>query len=302
MKKFIVVLFFINGLIVNVVAQQKGFELQGVLSVDSVQTISIKLIFDVDSNGNITGTSITDYEGEDKTISKIEGQFNPEKNSLSFRETENVSTSSSAESSSFCFIEASGLQLRLQEGSTRVNGNFKGFFANGNPCASGLIKLQGEQLKMPAKVEPVVAAKPGRAEQEKLDNTKPKVELFNLGADGNTELTDGSSKNFRWKSDTVALDVWDQYEEDNDRVNIYFNGKLVYKSIEVKNRKRTFYFPANQANNSLRIEADNEGTNPPNTVNVRLKDRGDVQLYNTRLKKGESVNIEIVKNASARTK
>lgn len=297
MRKVLVAAFvFANTLLFPLKGQQSEFELQGVLTVDSLQTISIKLNFSIDEQGNIAGKSITDFDGDDRTVSNITGQFEPAKNAFSFKETENIATQSKAESSSFCFIEASGLKIQALGGQAAVKGNFNGFFPSGEKCATGKIMLVGNTLQIPAKDNP----ESNQAKEVKKPAPTPAaIDFIALGADEQAELTNGSTKHFKWKSDTVVLEVWDQFEEDNDRVNIYYNGELVHGSIEVKNRKKTFYFQAQSETSSLRIEAENEGERPPNTVKVRLIDGNKVQVYNSKLRKGEAVRLEIVKRQSA---
>lgn len=297
MRKVLGAVFILANTILFPLRGQDGtFELEGVLTVDSLQTLSIRLNFSIDEQGNIAGQSITDFDGADRTVSRITGQFEPAKNAFSFKETENVTTQSKVESSRFCFIEASGLKIQAMGNQAAVKGTFNGFFPSGEKCATGKIMLVGNTLQIPAKQRSTITKE---KENRKPTSVPAENAFVKLGTDEEAELTNGSTKYFKWKSDTVILEVWDQFDEDNDRVHIYYNGQLVHSSIEVKNRKQTFYFKANSEANSLRIEAENEGERPPNTVKVRLIDGRNVQVYNSKLRKGESIRMEIMKRQAA---
>ena len=284
-------------LIIFLVASAKGYcqgdkiELIGTLELEDKQIISLKLSFEVLENGLIKGTSITDFYGENRTVSQIEGTLDVDSQLLTFKETANLSTKSNASANEFCYIEVRNLSIRQKNEQSILNGTFSGAFPNGEACAKGYIYVVGANiLESLAEAEDSAVV----AEEANAESQEKNAQKIRRAVNPNATLKGGEEMNLIWQSNTVRIDIWDSYQEDNDRINIYVNGKLLHASIEVKERKKSFSFDFISGESlSIRIEAENEGTNPPNTVNAQLIDNGLTQPLVTRLKKNQSVVINI---------
>lgn len=296
MKKtlcFLLFLFFIVS--VRVGAQPGHFQLIGTLKTENDQLIPFKLDINVEAEGKISGISTTNFLNEDKTESKIEGSVDFEKQVLTFVEVENVSTSSDAKESEFCYIRVDNLHWRQSEEKSIFNGQFKGYFPDDSLCASGEIYLVSMNLlrKMFSKNKQLLEIR----DSLKLAAQQPKDTANMIRTDPDAPLTHGAILSLPWQSRKVKLQIWDAYEEDNDRIDIYINDSLVHNSIVATAYKKTFQFDLEDDRVfSIKIVAENEGKRPPNTVNAYLIDAGKVHPLITKLKKDEFVEVRLTQS------
>lgn len=274
--------------------QKEKIELIGTLETETAQLISLKLSFTVDEHGVINGTSTTDFYGANRTVSVIKGNLNLKNQRLSFKEIANVNTRSDAKASEFCYIEVNNLSIKRKNEKSILNGKFKGYFPNGEPCANGRIYLVGANV-LENLIETEIVPALTKKLEAKEDTSVQRAQNIRRAINPTTTLKGGGAMAIDWQSNVVRLDVWDSYQEDNDRINIYVDGQLVHANLEVKEQKQSFTFPFIKETLTLRIEAENEGTNPPNTVNAQLIDNGKIQPLVTRLNKKQSVTVTIKK-------
>jgi hypothetical protein len=252
-------------------------EFIGILKTNNNQIITYKISFTVDNSGKVTGKSITDYFGFNQTESSISGYYNSKKGSLSFSETKNLNTKSSAGKSEFCYVSANDLNVRKVSGKEIVSGSFIGNFPSGEKCAQGSIYLVNAY-----ELETIVG------KNKSLDSLKTVMEK-------STRLTKNSIHELKWVSNSVIINIWDSYIEDQDKINIYVNGTLRYGAIEAKEKSAQYTIPFIDKEMVIKIEALNEGTAPPNTANLNLIDKSAGYLLQTILKKGESMEIHLSK-------
>jgi len=280
-------------------AQERHFEFLGALTSPSLVPMSIKLSLDVAAEGAVSGVTITDFKGSNHTESRIEGTWDASRDLLSFREVENLKTKSSAPSHTFCFIRVDGLQMG-RDGDQRVlKGTFKGFFPDSQVCARGNIYLIGaEVLERIAQDELLIQE---IKEKIRESNEAPILEeeelriIQTLSPD--EPLRARSVVPLNWKTGSIRLDLWDSYEEDHDRLSIYLNDELVHAQVEARERKKSFEFEiAHGAVVKLRVTAENEGDRPPNTVSLNLYDGDRIYPAVTKLRMGESVIFQILRD------
>lgn len=265
-------------------------EFMGTLKADGIEAITIKLIFEIAEDGTIEGKSITDFNGTDETTSSLIGKLNRNQKTLQFREIANLSTRADTAEADFCYISAQTLEITRIEDKNMIIGPFQGVFANGEFCAEGEIHIVGPNILEKDKAPP---EKP--KSNLDLDSSRMKGDPI-ATVDLSQPIGDGTKVPLKWETDSIRLDLWDTFEEDNDQVSIYHNGLLIKKNLAIKKYRQSFYFPVGEAC-IIRIKADNEGSNPPNTVNAILSGGTQKQALVTKLKAGESVELEISKNA-----
>lgn len=284
--------FLVFSLCLTNLLQGQHYEFIGAIRPKGLSAIDIKLSFKVDAQGNVQGTSITDFYGANQTVSEIVGRLDQEQQLLSFKETENLNTHSEAEASSFCFIEVRNLKLSLKNDSALMSAPFKGTYADGSACAEGTISLMKAQYLEHAILAEM--ANPSSAERPK--NQVPKMEKPALleTLDPKKPLKHGSLVPLAWDSDSIRLELWDSFEEDGDRVDVFVNGTKELSNFKVKERKQAFVFVPKARPFVIKIVATNEGSNPPSTVHANLIDGATVQATVVKLKKGESVEIQLI--------
>lgn len=273
-------------------------ELIGTLIPDGMKPIALKLSFQVQKDGSLKGVSITDFYGANQTVSEIKGRLNLKTKRLSFQEINNLSTYSEADSGDFCYIQVKDLELDLDSDSALVQGDFEGAYADGSFCAKGQIHLLGA-----AYLENLIAdatrntTNTSAKDPEQEPPTNNAVHLSHVvdALDPNKPLVNGDQINLKWSSDTLKLELWDSFEEDGDRVDVYINGRKEISDFKVKERKASFLFIPGKGQVELEIVAVNEGSNPPCTVHAHLWDGDKLQATVVKLKKGESVALTLYK-------
>jgi len=281
-----------------VFAQVQKFEFLGALTSASMAPISLKLSLKIDAQGDVSGTTITDFNGPNHTVSRVQGRYSTEERTLSFAEVENVRTQSDAPSDRFCFIHVEHLKWSENGDERVIRGAFIGQYPNGDTCAEGRIYLVGAAIlervaRDTALIQEIQETLAGSDQPITPDQQKTIIRSLNpeqpLRADETVLLP--------WRSRAVRLQLWDSYEEDHDRLSIFVNDRLVHGAVEAKERKQTFEFPIEEAGElEIRVVADNEGDRPPNTVSLCFFDGNRIHPAVTKLQTGESVTFKVQRN------
>ena len=74
-------------------------------------------------------------------------------------------------------------------------------------------------------------------------------------------------------SDELEIVVWDDEYEDGDIISLNFNGEWILKEFTLKSRKTKINIRLEKnADNYLVLYAHNEGTRPPNTAALMVRD------------------------------
>lgn len=293
MSRSYILNFFLFSFFFSLYLQAQDLELIGTIEPEGMDPIDIKLNFKLDESGRVDGISITDFYGADQTVSKIEGSLNEDRRLLSFRETSNVNTQSSASASRFCFIEVKDLPIDLNDDKSILEGEFIGEFKDGSLCASGMIHLIGanflENLDLDEPATTTPTASNGENVVSEPETVQPLTKL-----DPTQPLRHGSRTPLQWHSSAVILELWDSFEEDGDRVSIMLNGESVAENIMIRETKQRFNLPVSSFPCTVKIMATNEGSNPPCTVYLHLLDGDKVQATVVKLRQGEFVTLDLL--------
>ncbi len=257
-----------------------SYEFIGALTTTDQRIISYKLFFDELIDGTIEGVSTTDFYGSNITKSKIAGVI--KQNELTFNEVNNISTKYSEDINDFCYVQVKNLKIRSSNDKKIINGKFIGKYASGQVCANGTIYL--------------VSNNDVKSMIETLDLNKDSLKAIYNRKNDNLTLKNKSKLSYTLAEEKIVFDVWDGNEEDNDIINIYFNGKLIEKNLVIKNLKKTIEIPFNGKKGTIRIQAVNEGNAIPNTVNFILRSGTNNKSFLSYLKEGEAFIIEFNRN------
>ncbi|HUM53001.1 MAG TPA: hypothetical protein PK431_14350 [Chitinophagales bacterium] len=74
------------------------------------------------------------------------------------------------------------------------------------------------------------------------------------------------------KSKNISICIYDNNTEDGDIVDLFFNGNALINNYEILNAEKCFTATLENGNNWIGINVDNEGTNPPASVTVKIDD------------------------------
>ena len=270
------IFLFIFYPFINFAQQENKNSYVGYITTENKQTITYQLVFEIQIDNSITGESITDIYGKDKTKSIITGNYNAQKNTLSFKEIQNSTTKSKALKEEFCFIESQDLQLKKIGDKEILTGKFNGRLPNGRLCAKGKIFLTSKENSI---IEPI-----NKSSLDSILNAKLTFKT----------LVANNSISIPWKSKTLNFYVWDGSNEDNDVISIYYNNTLIRENIILKNKKERITIPiTSNSESKLKIQAVSLGKEGKNTVNLLFVDNETIYPFISILIQGESVIFDL---------
>ena len=270
------IFLFIFYPFINFAQQENKNSYVGYITTENKQTITYQIVFEIQIDNSITGESITDIYGKDKTKSIITGNYNAQKNTLSFKEILNSTTKSKALKEEFCFIESQDLQLKKIGDKEILTGKFNGRLPNGRLCAKGKIFLTSKENSI---IEPI-----NKSSLDSILNAKLTFKT----------LVANNSISIPWKSKTLNFYVWDGSNEDNDVISIYYNNTLIRENIILKNKKERITIPiTSNSESKLKIQAVSLGKEGKNTVNLLFVDNETIYPFISILIQGESVIFDL---------
>jgi hypothetical protein len=274
-------------------AQTKDYRLVGTLRADGSDLIPLELKFEVDQEGRLEGTSVTNFFSQDRTKSRIIGQVDFEKDRLSFREVENLFTRSDADEQEFCYVQVLDMSWK-EEGSKAVyEGRFVGYFPDSSLCAEGAIILASPEMleqvikKNPKKIRKILDSVSVAKDIGSTMDVPASVEEKPVSLEAPGEVK--KIEHIQWTSEYIRIAIWDFSDVDGDRIDIYVNGALHAADQEVGAQKKNYRIRMEGDTCRISVVAKNEGRIAPNTFRAQLLDSERSHSVGSRLKQGESV-------------
>ncbi|MEZ5054971.1 MAG: hypothetical protein R2807_09480 [Chitinophagales bacterium] len=75
----------------------------------------------------------------------------------------------------------------------------------------------------------------------------------------------------------ITIEYWDRYNEDGDSINLFLNKKPILQNVLLTKSRKSITIQLEQEVNYLVLDAINQGTEPPNTASVTIKDGKKIQ-------------------------
>lgn len=276
MKYLLIIFFFLFQFSY---AQSTDFNYLGTLILRNNQVISFSIHFN-EQNGVLNGYSLTNIGNPDETKSYISGIYSKKDKSFQLQETQILSTSSEADLSTFCFINAN-LYMKGKLANKRLEGEFIGLFPNNDTCADGKILLM-EKEKVEKKIKKV------KKKIEKLEEKTNQILITK-------QLKDGDDFVVKWEAEELKLFIWDANKEDGDRIRIKINDEIILYDYATKRKREKVKYKLRKGENTIDIEALSLGSSPPNTSRIQLVDSNTRYPIITQLEVGKSAIITIMK-------
>ena len=273
---------------------QKRFEFFGGLKLNGNDKtlITYRLVFEL-SNNKINGYSITDLGGDNETKNSISGTFDNKNKILEFKEDDILYTKSTFSEKSFCFVNFSG-KVKLNDKTTKIDGDFTGIYKNKRKCINGTITLVGSEriYKVLNKVNNKIQ------KSKKLDvTTKAKANPISLlDSLKVNNLVKGQNLNVFVKSESVEIEIFDSENEDGDKINLYQDDRIILSNYTILNTKKRIPLFLSKGNHIFKIEALNQGDKGLNTVTIKIVDGERTFDLKTSLKSNEKASITFLKN------
>lgn len=286
MYKIIISIFTVNLFCLGVFAQTTQVVFLGSMSVSGGRSYPYKLFVN-DSDGILTGYSVSDIAGADETKTLIKGSTNTSKKQLTFKETKLIYTKSATE---MCYLHST-LKVGSMQGAATLTGNFKGYRADGKTeCGKGKLMLVGAQdildkLLEIAKEDSTHTAQVATHHAEKPIN---EAEI--------TKILPGNSKEILCSSADVELEVWDAKSNDGDIITLLQDGKPLLEQYKITYHHKVLTVRISESGSTqLQLVAINEGSEPLNTARIKITSGGVVQYMDASTTVGRDVIIVLKK-------
>ena len=300
MTRIAVVLLFSSSMLYS----QSKESLVGIIKTGS-ESILLKLEYDVDENGLLTGRSITDPFGPNRTITMVRG--NQTDSTLTIRELDNIETKALS-SKTFCYLQADDIKIITKKNEKRFRGIFTGLTSNGDTCAEGILILAQEaSINQSVKTitEPAIKKTSNlevrsrkKTIHKKLSTpSKPHVEVRKKRKRIKSKgpyLPVNDSENLKWPSDSITVYISDSFEEDGDSVLIT-QGNGHQDTIKLLSSKHIVYSGRAEELKNIKVSALNEGEMAPNTMIIFFIGESHWYRTETNLRKGEWTIITLNK-------
>ena len=276
-------LLIISILYASSVVSQKTEQYSGIITLENGTPLMFEIEF-IQDKGIVNGFSITGKGTPEETKSDVSGIFNKNTKTYKLKETQVLSTNSEADLNTFCYInmeitEKGKLSLK------RYEGNFTGYFINGDTCASGNIILM-EKEKLEKKVEKI---------KKKIEKKIEKQKKEEINVLSTKILKDGDDMLINCYSDKITIYIWDANQEDGDKISLIVNGKYLLENYTTKRKRKKIKYKLNEGENIIEITATNLGSNPPNTSRIEIVDSRTKYPIITQLELNKTAIIKIVK-------
>jgi hypothetical protein len=278
-------------LFVSSASLAQTYEYLGVIKLNDTALIPYRLAF-TESNGEISGYSLSDLGGKHETKSNIRGIYNNKEKKLTFQEYDIVYTKSPIDELDMCLVNFEGTLKNLSKNKA-FSGDFIGLYPDGKNCLDGMIIVSNAQ-----KVEERIAKFDKKIQKSKKvsQEVKNKISL-KRSIDTLTMSTVKATENLNIfvKNREATLVIYDAGKVDDDRVQITINGAVILNDYSILQEKKRI--PVTLVNGTSKIEvlAINEGTSAPNTVKVEILDGDNLITTRTSLKTGQKASLTLIK-------
>ena len=284
MKKLLFLIFIISS---TLLLSQKTEKYSGIITLENGTPLIFEMEF-IQDKGMVNGFSITGKGTPNETKSDISGIFNKNTKTYKLKETQVLSTNSEADLNTFCYInmeitELGKLSLK------RYEGNFTGYFTNGDKCASGKIILM-EKEKLEKKVEKIKKKVEKKRKKEKKNREEEEINVMSTKV-----LNDGDNMLIKCYSDKITIYIWDASQEDGDKISLVVNNKYLLKNFTTKRKRKKIKYKLKKGENIIEITAENLGSAPPNTSRIEIVDSKTKYPIITQLELNKTAIIKIVK-------
>ncbi len=290
MYRIFILLFIISHVFYSSFAQSSQVVFLGSITVSGGKSYPYKLFVN-DSDGILTGYSVSDIAGPDETKTLIKGSKNASKKQLTFKETKLVYTKSATE---MCYLHST-LKAGTLQGAATLKGNFKGYRADGKTecgkgklmlvCAQDILDKLLEIAKEDSIPQPLTPVRPITDIDEKPVNEADVAKIL-----------PGDRKIIVCSSSDVEIDIWDAKSNDGDIITLLQDGKPLIERYKITYRHKLLSVRiADAGSTQLQLVAINEGTEPLNTARIKITSGGVVQYVDASTTVGKDVIIVLKK-------
>ena len=285
--RVLILFFIIIHLFFGVFAQSSQMVFLGSITVSGGKSYPYKLFIN-DSDGVLTGYSVSDIAGADETKTLIKGSKNADRKQLTFRETKLVYTKSATE---MCYLHST-LKAGSMQGAATLKGNFKGYRADGKTvCGKGKLLLVGAQDILDRLLEIAKQDSTPTAPKMATPNTEHPINEAEI-----IKMLPGERKEIVCSSAAVELEIWDAKSNDGDIITLLQDGEPLLEQYNITYRHKVLHLRILESGSTqLQLVAINEGSEPLNTARIKITSGGVVQHIDASTTVGRDVIIVLKK-------
>ena len=283
----ILFLFSLLSLLVTTVSALDTLYFVGNIKVSKKVSYKYNLRFVINADNTITGYSLSDPGGPNETKTKIAGTFDSINKVMNFEEKNVLRSSVNLKKNDLCFVRAS-LKFKKTRFLEMLSGKFSGFDPNNTEtCANGEIKLiNTDRYK-------VIMKEINHEDDNSITTADPK----NNVKDKPVKIADEKGKQFLITGRAVKFTIWDNGQVDGDKISIQLNGKYILQDYTITAVTKVMDITlSDNAVDTVRIIALNEGTLPPNTAAIKIETAVEQYSVLTQAKINEVRTIYLRKN------
>ncbi len=272
MRPFLVIIFSFFSFLA--LAQHNSFE--GSLRLKNNVDVSYSLEINIDSNYLVTGMSQVKTKTGDFNY-LIEGNFDPETNFIYFKEEKTTLSEKD------CPIFVQARISHLMQDIYVIAGIYSS--QDSHLCGSGHINLVNRNFKFnlynkKVVILPIENDSSNQAIMTTLLNQKVEEEKKFI------DVTEKDNIEIKTKNSIIKMKIYDQMRIDQDKIRVYFNGKPITEMV-LTERKAEFKAYAKKGENTLQVEALNEGYSPMNTSKFEIITDEKTYFFTNLLKQGQ---------------
>lgn len=279
--------------------QIEQYNYVGVQTFESGDFTSYHLDFEFFGN-LVQGRVFVDLGGPNESLYYIKGIYKEQANLFQFKASYLVWTKSNVMQKHDCILNFLGTVKNLKTVKA-FSGPYTSKKTSGESCFQGLLILSRVFKETPeSKIEEIittthketVATKPTAQPEPIAEVIKPTPTIPKKLE--STPIKKDENLNVFIKNNTAILYVYDSGKVDDDRITISVNGRIVLEDYSIKREKKELEINLYDGKSLIEVTALNEGTKPPNTVKVEIRDRNNLIATTTSLKKGEKASLTLI--------
>lgn len=229
-----------------------------------------RIAFQIKDNDSIAGFMYTGNQLFNEKKSSIVGFLDKKTKYLYISETKKHQVSSGS-----CYIKGR-LIVKLEPKENLLLGAFNEVTKSGNECTKGTFFLISPDSYI--RLKRIL---------DKYDEEHREVNRLTI--------TERDKLTLKWKSDTIKLVIWDDQQEDDDRISILHNDDVILNNYGLKNKKKVIEVPFKGNECTIEFFANSTGLVLNNTASVDLYDDAIKHQIITELDLNKSVIVTFKK-------
>lgn len=284
-------------------AQLEQYNYTGVQTFESGDFTSYYLDFEF-FNENIQGRAFIDYGGPDETLYYIKGTYNKQTEILQFRASFLVWTKSNIPQKDDCILRFRGKVKNLKTVKA-FSGPYTSKHTTGESCSQGLLilsrvfkdtsvsEIETEEITSTTTSKETIETKP-QSQPEVITKVIQPTPAIPKKSES-TPIKKDENLNVYVTNNTVTLSIYDAGKVDDDTISLSINGEEILSNYSIETTKKEIKISLEKGKSVIKVIALNEGTSPPNTVKVEIKDGYKTISTRTSLNAREMASLTLIK-------